>query len=122
MLNYQMVEHPRNRYVECLAGAGRIEGERDALDLIGACGEYETHRLLLHAETLSEDFYHLRTGLAGAVLQKFADYRIKTAAVLTPELVNQGRFREMALEANRSNRLFHIFYVRAEAEAWLVAD
>src|SRR5512133_2342013 len=122
MLNYQMVDHPRNRYVECLAGDGRIEGERDALDLIGACGEYETHRLLLHAEALTDAFYQLRTGLAGAVLQKFADYRVKTAALLTPELVNQGRFREMALEANRSNHLFHIFYTREEAETWLVAD
>lgn len=122
MVNYQVVEHAGRRYVACISGDGRIESERDVLDLIAACGENQTHRLLLHAEALTDDFYHLRTGLAGAVLQKFADYRIKAAAVLTPERVNQGRFQEMVLEANRSNRLFHVFYQQAEAEAWLVAD
>lgn len=118
-MNYRLVEHAQNQYVECLPGDGRIENESDALELVAACGEYLTHRLLLYAENLAEDFFNLRSGLAGEVLQKFANYRIKTAAVLPPELVNQGRFREMALEANRSNQLFHIFHEREQAEAWL---
>lgn len=119
-MNYRLVEHAQNPYVECLPGGGRIEKENDALDLVAACGEYQTHRLLLYAENVAEDFFNLRSGLAGAVLQKFANYRIKTAAVLPPERVNPGRFGEMALEANRSNRLFHIFHAREQAEAWLV--
>lgn len=119
-MNYRLVEHPQNQYVEALAGDGRIESENDALELVAACGEFQTHRLLIHAENLTDDFYRLRTGLAGAVLQKFVNYSVKVAAVLPPELVNQGRFQEMALEANRSNRLFHIFHERERAEAWLV--
>jgi hypothetical protein len=119
-VNYRLVEHPQNNYVECLAGDGRIENESDALDLVAACGEYQIHRLLIYAENVSEDFFHLRTGLAGAVLQKFANYSIKLAAVLTPDLVNQGHFREMVLEANRSNQNFHVFYEREKAEEWLV--
>lgn len=120
-MNYRLVEHAQNNYVEVLSGDGRIEKESDALELVGACGEYRTLRLMIHAENLSEDFFHLRTGLAGEVLLKFSNYRIKFAAVLTPELVNQGRFYEMVLEANRSNRMFHVFYERDKAEAWLVA-
>ena len=56
------------------------------------------------------------------MLLKLGNYRIKLAAVLTPELVGDGRFAEMAMEANRRNREFHVFYDRAEAEAWLVAE
>ncbi len=121
-MNYHVVEHTQNRYIECLPDGGQIASERDALDLIAACGENQTNRLLLYAGNLADDFYHLKTGLAGTVLQKFTNYWVKVAAVLTPELVNQGRFREMVLEANRSNRDFHVFYDREKAEAWLVVD
>ncbi len=121
-MNYRVIDHPQNSYIECLTGGGQITSERDALDLVAACGENGTSRLLLYASNLSDDFYHLRTGLAGAVLLKFAIYSVKVAAVLEPELVNQGCFQEMALEANRSNREFHIFYDREKAEAWLIED
>jgi hypothetical protein len=121
-MNYRYVEHPQNPYIECLPGDGLLASERDALELVAACGEYQASRLMLHAVNLPDDFYHLRTGLAGAVLQKFANYLLKVAAVLTPELVNQGRFKEMVLEANRGNRGFHVFYDREQAEEWLVRE
>jgi hypothetical protein len=119
-MTYHLIQHPTNPYLETLPGDGQIAGEQDALDLIGACGEYGIPRLMLHAENLPEDFYDLCSGLAGALLLKFSNYRIKVAAVLPPERANQGRFGEMALEANRSNRGFHIFPDRPSAEAWLV--
>ena len=119
-MNYRLVEDARNNYVECMKGDGRIEHENDALDLVGACGAYQTHRLLIYAENLPEAFFDLRSGLAGEVLQKFANYRIKAALVLPDALAHQGRFGEMVLEANRSNRMLHVFAEREQAEAWLV--
>lgn len=118
-MNYRVVEYKEVRYIECLAGDGRIESECDALDLIGICGEHVTHRLLLHEENLSEDFFNLKTGLAGAVLQKLINYWVKTAAVLPPERANAGRFGEMVLEANRSSQHFHVFADRQAAADWL---
>lgn len=120
MVDYRLVEHPQNNYVECLPGSGLVASENDALDLVAACGEHLTPRLLIHAENLPEEFYNLRTGLAGSVLLKFSTYRIKVAAVIPMEKANPGRFGEMVLEANRSNRLFHVFAEREKAEAWLV--
>ncbi len=119
-MNHRLVENAQNSYIECLAGNGRIESENDAVDLVAACGEHMVPRLLITSEALTDNFYDLRTGLAGAVLQKFVTYSIKVAAVLAPDLASQGRFGEMVLEANRSNRHFHVFSRREEAEAWLV--
>ena len=121
-MNIQVVENPTNRYVECLVDDERIENEQDALDLVAQCGEHQVYRLLLHGESLSDDFYHLKTGLAGAVLLKFSNYSLKVATVLTHEKVGQGYFSEMVLEANRSNRDFHVFYDKEKAEEWLVSD
>lgn len=121
-MEYRFVNHEKNSYLECLPGGGQIASERDAVDMVGACGEHQARRLLLYGENLAEDFFNLRTGLAGAVLLKLSMYRIKTAAVLTTEQVNHGRFKDMVLEANRGNRLFHVFYDRETAEAWLVEE
>ena len=120
-MEYKVVEKSGNKYVECLPGGKRIENEKDALDLVAACGENDTFRLMLHAENLTDDFYHLNTCVAGNILLKFTTYYIKTAAVLTPGLVNQGKFYDMVLETNRGNQ-FRVFYEREKAEEWLVSD
>jgi hypothetical protein len=121
-VDYQLAGSGDQTYIECLPGGGVIASEQDALDLVGACGEYGTQRLLLYAGNLPPAFYDLKTGLAGAVLLKLSNYWVKTAAVLTPELVGNGRFSEFVLEANRSGRLFRVFYEREKAVEWLLKE
>jgi hypothetical protein len=119
-MEYHIVEINGKRYIEGLPGPEKIAGEREALDVVAICGENETNLLMLHAENLTADFFNLRTRVAGDILLKFSNYRIICALILTPELVGQGRFAEMAGEANRWNREFRVFYGREEAETWLV--
>jgi len=121
MVGYTLNDTGSVPFVESIPGEGVITNENDALDLVAACGEVETDRLLLHGENLSPDFFQLRTGLAGAVLLKFSNYRIKAAAVVTPEQVGQGKFSEFVLETNRG-REFGVFTTREQAERWLLAD
>jgi len=120
-MNYTVVEKGSRLYIECLPGEERLASEREALDLVSICGEHGTHLLMLHSENLTADFYNLKTGVAGAILLKFVNYYIKVAAVLTPDLVNQGRFREMVIETNRGSE-FRVFYQRDEAEDWLLSN
>lgn len=118
-MQYQVVEENGVKIIETLDGTGQIISEADALDLVAACGENGTNRLLIHAEALPEAFYNLRSGLAGDVLQKFVNYQIITAAVIPDALAQQGRFGEMVWEANRHSRDFHVFAGRTAAVAWL---
>lgn len=106
-------------YVETLAQGGTLTKEQDALDLVAGCWENQTRRLLIHAETLPPEFFQLKTGLAGQVLQKFVNYEIVAAMVVPESVLQEGRFAEMALEANRA-RQFHFAASEAEAVAWLM--
>jgi PadR family transcriptional regulator AphA len=119
-MEYILREIKDIKFIEILRNSPMIKEEQDALDLSAICGEYGTNRLLIDASHLAPDFFDLKTGLAGAVLQKFATYRVKTAAVIPHELVT-GRFREMVIELNRGN-LFRIFENKSEAEYWLVSS
>ena len=121
MINFRLVETQANNFIECLPGSQLLSSAQDALDLVGGCGEYEVSRLLIPEGCLSEEFYNLKTGLAGEVLLKFSNYRIKAAAVIPGEHLGQGKFYEFALETNRG-RDFRIFPDRQKAVDWLIQD
>jgi PadR family transcriptional regulator AphA len=109
------------RIAELDAGGGFIRTEQDALDLVAACMERGADRLLIDANCLSEAFFRLRTGLAGAVLQKFANYGLKAAVVAPFGAARRGKFEDFVLETNRGNQ-FGIFEGREEAIGWLAAE
>jgi len=68
---------------------------------------------------LPEDFFNLRTGLAGSVLQKFSNYGLKVALVMADQQRVKGKFREFITEANRGNS-FKVFSSKEEAENWIL--
>jgi len=105
--------------IECFPGEGTINSEAEALDLVAACGEYRTPFLLLHEGVLPEAFFHLSTGLAGAILLKFSNYRLKVAAVISPENIRRGKFEEFVLETNRRSD-FRTFPDTDAARNWLL--
>jgi PadR family transcriptional regulator, regulatory protein AphA len=108
------------KLVELAKGKGVIRNESDALDIAGTCGFNSAPRALIDAESLAREFFDLKTGLAGAVLQKFINYRIRVAAVIPEERIGNGRFYEMVKEANRGGD-FRVFQDREKAIDWLVS-
>ena len=119
-MTMHLVEKHGCKYIEGMATEQFIQREEDAVALVGVCGEYSAERLLLYAGNLSESFFDLKSGLAGAVLQKFVNYHLKVALVMPSDLV-QGRFKEYILEANRGNQ-FRAFQDQNDAEIWLTND
>ena len=117
--NTPLLRRPRGRYVEVVACPTPVRTEQDALDLVALCGEHDTNRLMIHAEALSEEFIRLRTGVAGAVLQKLVNYSVRTAVLLPDASAMRGKFRDMAAEAGRGSQ-FRIFTSRQDTEDWLL--
>jgi hypothetical protein len=119
-MNYQVENKDGLAFIECAQDGGCLLSEGDALDLIAACGENRTDRLLIHNENLPAEFFQLKTGLAGQILQKFVNYRVRAAAIIPDDRAYVGRFGEMVLEANRRNQ-FRVFANREMAISWLVS-
>ncbi|GEM44518.1 DUF4180 domain-containing protein [Deinococcus cellulosilyticus] len=118
-MNHQVIEHKNQKYIEVTSSSPLLGSEQDALDLVALGMEQQTGLLLLHAEALSEDFFQLKTGVAGAMLQKFINYHMKTAVVLADQEGQHLRFREMVSEANKG-QAFRVFETREAAENWLL--
>lgn len=118
-MKHQVVEKNYKRYVECIPDEELFSNEEDALNLVSACLENSTQHLLIHSDVFSDDFFKLGTGLAGTVLQKFANYHIKAAIVMSDDEKIEGRFKEMVDESNQGNAL-RTFNQIPEAESWLL--
>lgn len=117
-MEYRIVRLIKRNIMECLPGGGVLTSEQEALDLVGICGEEGTDTILLYDTNLGEDFYDLKTGLAGVSMLKWTNYRIRIAAVIPQEKIGSGRFYEMVIESNRRND-FRVFVDRDNAIEWL---
>ncbi len=118
-MNHRLIERGTATYLEVFSRGAPIRTEEDALELVALCGEHDTQRLMLHGAALSEEFFRLRTRVAGAVLQKLVNYAVKTAIVLPPQPGTGERFLEWVSEANRGGA-YRFFGDAAEAERWLL--
>ncbi|WP_027086884.1 DUF4180 domain-containing protein [Cohnella panacarvi] len=117
-MKYNKVRHNERDYIVVVSG--EIRQEQDGLNLVAACAENGTNKVMLPAACLSEEFLQLSTRVAGLVLQKLTNYNIKAAAVLDADKA-RGKFKDFLAEANRG-KLFRAFENREQAESWLLED
>jgi hypothetical protein len=111
--------HPSNgvAIVECSDEVQRVD---DAVDLVAACVEAGSNRLLLDSCFLPPAFFDLSSRFAGEFLQKLENYRLKVAGVFPGGSDYSDRFNEFLAES-RTGRSFRTFNARSEAESWLAS-
>lgn len=118
-MNYQIMESEGKRYLYLTSRDSLIHSEQDARDIVSLCIEHDTNAVLLDGDSLSDDFVKLRTGLAGAVLQKFGNY-IKVAVTIKSGQNFPVRFQELVSELSTRNT-FRIFTNLEDAVSWLLS-
>jgi hypothetical protein len=81
---------------------------RDFTDLIGDAMGDGVRMVAIPADRIGEDFYRLRTGLAGEVLQKFVNYQLKLAIVgdVSRWADESNAFRDLLVEFERGTDVF----------------
>ena len=75
-----------------------------ALELMVNIGYlYETNRILVHREQICEEFFDLRSGMAGEILQKFSNYRMQLVIVGDFSRLQSKAMRDFILESNKGS-------------------
>lgn len=118
-MKFNIITKENGRYLDYTSFTGVLSSEKDAVDMVSACFSNDTGNLLLHERSVSPDFFNLRTGLAGAVLNKFQTYNIKTALIIQDTGLLEGRFGEMVMESNKGND-FRVYDSIQAAEEWML--
>ncbi|WP_026477504.1 DUF4180 domain-containing protein [Alkaliphilus transvaalensis] len=118
-MNYQIREIENKKYIELISSTEPLSTENDLLDLIALSWEQETSLLMIHHTALAQDFFKLKTRVAGNFIQKFTNYNIKAVVIIPQETILKGKIKEMATETNKGNH-FRIYESKEEAERWLL--
>lgn len=97
-----------------------IKDTQSALDLI-ASAQYKTDcdKLIVYKSCVADDFFVLSTGIAGEILQKFINYRIKIAIVGDYSKYTSKPLKDFMYECNNGNS---IYFVPSIEEALLKLD
>ena len=96
-----------------------FSGIRSASDISAALSaSVERGGLVLDEKDISADFFDLKTGLAGQVLQKFVNYRTKLAVIVREPAAYGARFSELTYE-HRTHPTVRFFTAEQSARQWL---
>jgi hypothetical protein len=96
--------------LECAADGEQLRGAADVLDLIGSAIGHGVEMVVVPAQRLPDDFFDLRTGLAGEVAQKFVNYRIRLAIVgdISDHVAQSSALSAFVSESNRAGHLWFV--------------
>jgi hypothetical protein len=93
----------------CADDGSPVTAAQDALDLIGAAFS-RSDVVALPVGRLDERFFLLDTGLAGEIMQKFVNYRIRLAVVgdISGHLARSSALRALVHESNRGRQIWFV--------------
>jgi len=90
----------------------------DAVDLLGNSEYLGASCIVLLKEQINPDFFNLKTGLAGDILQKFSNYKKRLAIVGDFSNISSKSLKDFIYESNKTRRINFIASME-EAEAIL---
>jgi hypothetical protein len=83
-----------------------ITNADDVPDILGELGMNNCNRIIIHERNLNKNFFILSTRVAGDILQKFSNYRVRLAVVGDFSKFSSKSLRDFIHESNRGNLVF----------------
>jgi hypothetical protein len=98
------------RIMECEAEGRPLCSDRDAIDLMGEAWPHRVNLVVIPATRLGEDFFRLKTRIAGEIIQKFLTYGFRVAIVgdISRYVDESDALRDFVFESNQG---IHTWFV-----------
>ena len=95
-----------NHTVAVIDQEAHINGTQDILDLIVSAQYNGCIGMIISKKCLPENFFDLKTGFAGEVLQKFSNYRFKVAIVGDFSCYPSKSLQDFIYECNKGSLVY----------------
>lgn len=103
-----------HKIAEVLSESIVIAKIEDGLNLMADIYYQGFDAIILHEENITRAFFDLKTGIAGEILQKFSNYRMRLAIVGDFSTYKSKSFNDFLHESNKNGQ---INFVRSLEEA-----
>lgn len=95
-----------------------IHDAQEALQIMMDCHYQGASALILKATNFHPDFFDLKTGLAGDILQKFSNYDKRLAIVGDFFNYTSQSLRDFMYESNKAGRVLFVATIEEAKEKW----
>lgn len=112
MIKYHNTEN--SKIAEFLPGSEIIAEPGDILDIMVEAGYNNCNGIIINEKTFHPDFFDLQSGMAGEILQKFSNYRMRLAIVGDFSELKSKSLRDFIRESNKGRA---ICFVESTEEA-----
>jgi Domain of unknown function (DUF4180) len=91
-----------------------INDAADGLDLLGNLYYQGFDKIIIYKQNITADFFDLKNGIAGEILQKFSNYRVSLAIIGDFNAFVSKSVKDFIYESNKGK---HINFLASAAEA-----
>jgi len=112
-MNLEIHQEGDSRIAELIADHLLVTNAEDGLQLLVDLYYQDFEKIILHEKNITPDFFDLKTGIAGEVLQKFSNFRVQLVIVGDFNKYPGKSIRDFIFESNKG-RLIN-FLPRVEA-------
>jgi hypothetical protein len=94
----------------CAPDGEKLKSEREALDLIGEAMQLGAAMVIVPVERLEDDFFQLKTRLAGQIIQKFVTYRRHLVILgdISRYVAQSSALKDFVYEANLGTQVWFL--------------
>jgi len=107
-MKIEFLETGDSRIAELISDDIEIRNPQQALDLMMDCAYQGAESLIIHEHNLAPEFFDLKTGLAGKILQKFSNYRMRLAIVGNFGKYPGKSLKDFIYESNKGGRIYFV--------------
>ena len=108
-MNILKISHNDSLIVHIDSSEELIFDEQSALDLFATIRYDEnSDRIIINKANLSENFFDLKTGIAGAILQKVMNYQFKIAIIGDFSIYSSKGLNDFIYETNKGKSIFFL--------------
>lgn len=113
-MKIEIIQINDNSIAEVISDEIIIRETQDALDIMANCNYQGAYKIVIKEQNITPEFFDLKTGLAGDILQKFSTYRVQLAIIGEFSKFSSKSLRDFISESNRFRR---INFVSSKEEA-----
>jgi len=93
------------RTAEIISDELIIHSAEDGLELMANLYYQDFDKIIIHECNITPDFFDLKNGIAGEMLQKFSNYRVRLAIVGDFDKYTRKSFKDFVYESNKSRQI-----------------
>lgn len=95
-----------NEKIAKLSEKTKINSVQDVIDLLGNADYQGASKIIVMETSLDPQFFDLKTGIAGEILQKVSNYHKQFAIVGEFDKYSSNALKTFIIECNRGNHIF----------------